>query len=288
MKIKSLHLLPETLLASTQENWQSDSIIVTNYKTRPKIGKKYCFTPYHLFIYVHSGMQMIHRNGNSYMIGEGEACLIKYGDFSLSEMPTGNPIFQSTMLFLSDEIIKRLLKNSPLPSEQSEPASNIFKIAGSHILTTVIHSLQQQLSSEQNSSNLEEQTSFILGQILKPNTGNELKIFLQSLSEPLETELPILFSDKQRLLLPLTALAKIVGRSFVEFEKEITKEYAISPQEWLNEKRLEHAYFLLTHTPDSIEDIAVQTGFANPAEFLSRFEKKFGQSPQEVSETAGR
>jgi len=231
---------------------------------------------------------MIHRNSNSYMIGEGEACLIKYGDFSLSEMTIGNSTFQSTMFFLSDEIIKALHNDIPQKFDLSKPSTDILKIAKIERLTSDIHSLQQQLTSRQQQVNLDEEIASTFRRLLKSDSENDLSIFLQSLSSPIKTKLPILFSDKQRLLLPLAALAKISGRDLPEFKKEIAQEYAVSPQDWLNDKRLEHAYFLLTHTPDSIENIAGQSGFDEPGEFSRLFKQKFGQSPQEVSETAGR
>ncbi|MEY4594466.1 MAG: hypothetical protein RIQ47_876, partial [Bacteroidota bacterium] len=49
-------------------------------------------------------------------------------------------------------------------------------------------------------------------------------------------------------------------------------------QEYIEEQRLQRAHFLIRNSPDSIQEIAHQVGFKDPAYFSRRFKLRFGQN----------
>ena len=65
------------------------------------------------------------------------------------------------------------------------------------------------------------------------------------------------------------------------FLKLFKKYYGVSPSEYLNEVRIEHAKYMLTSTEDSVSQIALSCGFGSQTYFSSVFKKQTGQSPTE-------
>lgn len=63
------------------------------------------------------------------------------------------------------------------------------------------------------------------------------------------------------------------------FARIFTEEVGISPQRFVQKKRVDTACVLLHHTDNSIEEVAANTGFANRYHFTRIFTKTTGLSP---------
>lgn len=55
--------------------------------------------------------------------------------------------------------------------------------------------------------------------------------------------------------------------------------YGTNVSEYMNEKRIQHASYLLAHTEESIYDVAKACGFSNQGRFAKTFKERFGMKP---------
>ena len=82
--------------------------------------------------------------------------------------------------------------------------------------------------------------------------------------------------------LPLAQIADLAGLSTRQLQRLFMSELARTPEQFFVDMRLRAASDLLTHTNDSIGDIALQCGFRNQSHFARTFQSSFGQRPRDV------
>lgn len=75
-------------------------------------------------------------------------------------------------------------------------------------------------------------------------------------------------------------VADHIGFSAAWFSKLFSRRYGISFQEYLLNRRLKHAYGLITGTDAPITGICFESGFNSHSYFCRRFRKRYGVSPK--------
>ena len=83
----------------------------------------------------------------------------------------------------------------------------------------------------------------------------------------------------------LEDIAKSVALSPVYFHRKFIKEKGISPHEYLSQKRVERAKFLLLSSDMELTDIAFDCGFSSLSYFICFFKSKTGMTPGKFRET---
>lgn len=74
-----------------------------------------------------------------------------------------------------------------------------------------------------------------------------------------------------------------VSRDYIgQFFKSLTNH---NLQDYIENRRLEQAHFLLRSTTDSVQEIARRVGFKDPAYFSRRFRLKYNQNARDIRET---
>ncbi len=86
-------------------------------------------------------------------------------------------------------------------------------------------------------------------------------------------------NDNYRTDIRLPAVAREAGMSLSHFSRIFKKVMGLSYQEYLNRRRITKAKDLLSTSPQSIAEIAVSLGFADPTGFGRIFKKLTGQTP---------
>lgn len=88
--------------------------------------------------------------------------------------------------------------------------------------------------------------------------------------------------------LDLTQLSQLAGVSTRQLNRLFYDHLKTSPMAFCRELRLEKAYTLLEKSALSIMDIALATGFTDPAHFSRTFSSQFGKSPSMARKAAGK
>lgn len=82
--------------------------------------------------------------------------------------------------------------------------------------------------------------------------------------------------------LDLTQLSQLAGVSIRQLNRLFHDHLKVSPMTFCRKLRLEKAYDLLEKSALSIMDIALATGFIDPAHFSRAFTSQFGKSPSKI------
>lgn len=75
-------------------------------------------------------------------------------------------------------------------------------------------------------------------------------------------------------------LGMVMGKSMSSFKRFFAANYRSTPVQWLINRRLHYAYFLLHCGQYSFETVAVLSGFSEVSHFMKQFKRQFGISPR--------
>jgi AraC-like DNA-binding protein len=110
----------------------------------------------------------------------------------------------------------------------------------------------------------------------------DFKNLLFDFSEPHKIDLKEYMNQNFMFNVSLEAFAKLTGRSLSGFKRDFKKTFNTSPKQWLREKRLEKAYYLIKHKNKKPADIYLDLGFENLSHFYYSFKQKFGVTTREI------
>lgn len=103
-----------------------------------------------------------------------------------------------------------------------------------------------------------------------------LKNFLFDFSEPHKIDLEAYMNRHFSYNVPIAQFAKLTGRSISSFKRDFAKVFRTTPEKWLQKRRLEMAYFLISQKNKKPSDVYLEVGFENLSHFSTVFKKEFG------------
>jgi AraC-like DNA-binding protein len=80
--------------------------------------------------------------------------------------------------------------------------------------------------------------------------------------------------------LSIKELSFLANMSTSSFKRAFKKQFKSSPSKWFQEKRLEHAAFLLRNKSKRSSDIYQEIGYENLSYFIQAFKLQFGVTPK--------
>ncbi|MES2829804.1 MAG: AraC family transcriptional regulator [Bacteroidota bacterium] len=104
----------------------------------------------------------------------------------------------------------------------------------------------------------------------------EMKNFLFDFSEPYKINLEAYMNRNFSFNVPLSQFAKLSGRSLSTFKRDFEKIFHITPERWLQKKRLEMAHFLISQKNRKPSEVYQEVGFENLSHFSKAFKNEFG------------
>lgn len=81
----------------------------------------------------------------------------------------------------------------------------------------------------------------------------------------------------------LQTAAQMAGMTESTFSRRFFSLTGISFHEYVTEKKMQHALFLLKTTDHKVIDVALESGFNSVSGFYSAFQKRFGTTPNKIS-----
>ncbi|EAA3660118.1 helix-turn-helix domain-containing protein [Salmonella enterica] len=85
---------------------------------------------------------------------------------------------------------------------------------------------------------------------------------------------------------PVASYAALCGLSQRKFNDLFREKFGMSPKQWLQQQRLEHAKMLLETTSNKVIDVALESGFCNASHFSECFRRYFNQAPSKIRRNA--
>lgn len=242
------------------------------------------FIPEHSLGYVVSGEMHFSSNTGTDIYREGTIGLIRKNQLAKTfKMPAaGGTPFKSISIFLDQESLRRYGAENNILDIPRYEGENMIDLTGDRFLKSYFDSLlpyfdqPEQLIPALAAIKTKEAIELLLR--VKP----ELRLFLFDFSEPYKIDLEAFMNQNFRYNVPISQFAKLTGRSLSTFKRDFGRLFALPPEKWLLQKRLELAHYLIKVKHQSPGNVYLDAGFENLSHFSDAFKKFFGYNASSV------
>jgi AraC-like DNA-binding protein len=234
----------------------------------------------HALGYVVSGeMQLITTNG-IVKFKAGSVGLVRRNQLiKTTKVPPPGGEFRSLSIFLSQDFLRRYSAENKLAPVESYKGAPLYVLRQDAYLKGYFDSLLPYFAqdAQPNAPLAELKTREATELLLRhdPKLGSILFDF----SEPGKIDLESFMNRNYMYNVPAAKFATLTGRSLASFKRDFEKVFRSSPGQWLLQKRLAEARYLISEKGRKPSDVYLDVGFENLSHFSYSFKKAYGVAP---------
>jgi AraC-like DNA-binding protein len=259
------------------------SIEVYDYESTQEISKQQILLNKNTFSFLKEGTKEVFFDNSSYAINNSQFLLMKSGNCLMTEkLSNVEEYYRSVLLFFSNEDVLKFIRKFELNAPDSKNYYSTYSFSYDVFIKRFVESLLDisKLSKKIQSRILETKFEEIMLYLVEfkgveflysliSNSNNEHQKFIQTIE------------SNQLNKLTIKELSFISNMSVSKFKREFEKHFRSSPSKWFQEKRLEHAAFLLKNNSKRPSDIFEEIGYETLSNFTQAFKLKFGLTPKQ-------
>jgi AraC-like DNA-binding protein len=214
----------------------------------------------------------VFRKGDVYLARKNQ--LLKF-----VKMPKEKEEFKSLSILFDEALLKQVSVQEAFQLDEKLKTPAFIDLSEAQHLRYFMESLLQYQDLLENKAPeliaLKQQEALMLLFAYDKN----LKKILLDFSEPHKINLEEFMQMNFHFNVKLERFAYLTGRSLASFKRDFQKIFQTSPRSWLQQRRLQEAYFLITKKQQRPNDIYLDLGFEDLSHFSFAFKKQFGQPP---------
>ena len=259
------------------------SICVYDYESTKEISKQQILLNKNTFSFLQEGTKEVFFDNSSYSIDNSQFLLMKSGHCLMTEkLSSVEEKYKSILFFFSNDSVLKFIRKFELEKKDTEVyySTYLFKydafIKGFANSILDISKLSKSIQKNILAAKFEEIMLYLIEfkgvdflYSLINNSDNQNQKFIQTVE------------SNQLNKLSLKELSFLSNMSVSTFKREFEKHFHNSPSKWFQEKRLEHAAFLLKNKSKRPSDIFEEIGYENLSNFIQAFKMKFGLTPKQ-------
>ena len=259
------------------------SIEVYDYESTREISKQQILLNKNTFSFLQEGTKEVFFDNSSYAINNSQFLLMKSGNCLMTEkLSNVEEYYRSVLLFFSNEDVLKFIRKFELNAPDSKNYYSTYSFNYDVFIKRFVESLLDisKLSKKIQSRILETKFEEIMLYLVEfkgveflysliSNSNNEYQKFIQTIE------------SNQLNKLTIKELSFISNMSVSTFKREFEKHFRSTPSKWFQEKRLEHAAFLLKNNSKRPSDIFEEIGYETLSNFTQAFKLKFGLTPKQ-------
>lgn len=259
-----------------------DGIIYSCYTQLNREGEN--FIPFHVFSYIESGSLRISDSKNDHVLTAGDcAFYVRNRLARFAKMPAADgTAFKSLSIRIDKNILEQLKATYAVPANKTVTEDAVIALDKSPWYTGYAQSLIAYLNSGAPMTEAIKQLKVQEIALLLLQCQPELAGILLDISEPGKIDLKDFMQRNFKFNVPLERFAYLTGRSLSTFKRDFEKLYGITPSRWLQQKRLDEAFYLITKKRQKASDVYIEVGFENLSHFSYAFKKAFGKAPTQL------
>ncbi|PZF74729.1 helix-turn-helix domain-containing protein [Taibaiella soli] len=263
------------------ENRQDQQITYSCYYAKSREGEQ--FAPEHVFNYQISGTLTVNDGERDYVTNAGDFRFIKRNSLlKFNKVPPENGEFKSISIFLTQEMLRDFSMEHHIVSDGDADHTAVHQLPAHPLYQSFIQSLApyEFLTRQGNEELFRLKLKEVVMLLLKVNP--ELKNVLFDFAEPGKIDLEEFMNKNYHFNVEMKRFAHLTGRSLATFKRDFEKIFHLSPSRWLQQKRLQEAYFLIKEKGRAPSDVYLDLGFEDLSHFSFAFKKKYGVAPSFV------
>ncbi|NTE01367.1 helix-turn-helix transcriptional regulator [Agrobacterium tumefaciens] len=247
--------------------------------------EKVCLWNHHTLILQVSGQLVLETSEQSISMTGGEMLLIRknqVGNLTKTPLPGAN--YETIVISLQEDLLCKIVLEEKLKADQKYIGPPNLLIPSNEFLQGYFQSIVPYARSS-GASITDEMGILKVKEIVKllllalPRLRN----FLFDFSEPYKIDLERFMLSNFHFNVPVEKFAQLTGRSLASFKRDFQKTFNSPPRQWLQNKRLNAAKYLIEIKHQKPSAIYLDLGFKSLSHFSHAFKTKFGKSPNELT-----
>lgn len=252
------------------------------YFNRSREGEQ--FVSEHVFSYQITG-RLIVTDSSSYthIFNAGDFRLIKRNNLvKYIKEPDSGGDFRSLSIYLDQQTLRNFSIQHNVDRSESYLTESVIKLKPHTLYRSYMESLrpyyQDNLLISEELQQLKVNEAVLILLQTYPSLANVLFDF----SDPGKIDLEEFMEKNFHFNVQMKRFAYLTGRSLATFKRDFEKTFKATPGQWLQQRRLQEAYYLIKEKGRSASDIYLDLGFEDLSHFSHAFKNKFGRAPSKV------
>lgn len=259
------------------------SICIFDYESTKGISKQQVLLNKNTFSFLQEGTKEVFFDNSSYSIGNSQFLLMKSGNCLMTEkLSNVQKNYRSVLFFFSDEDVSKFIQKFNFKPSASSEHYSTYPFEYDVFLRRFVESLLDitKLSKQIQKNILDVKFEEIMLYLVESKGVDFLFSLINNGDNQIQKFIQTIESNRLNKL-TLKELAFLSNMSISTFKREFQKYYACSPSKWFQDKRLEHAAFLLKNKSKRPSDLFEEVGYESLSNFIHAFKLKFAVTPKQ-------
>ncbi len=259
----------------------SPRILLSCYADVSRQGEN--FVPQHSFSYLIAGSQEIYAGGKSFRFETGDFRFVRKNQLCrFAKYPPKNGEYKSVSILFDEQTLRSLSAENNLHMDAPYTSDGVIALEPSPLLNNFITSLTPYINGDSEINNIINHLKAKEAVMLLLQTNPQLKNILFDFTEPGKIDLEAFMTENYRYNVDISRFAYLTGRSLATFKRDFEKVFHTSPNRWLQQKRLQDAYYLIKQRGQKVSDVYMDVGFKDLSHFSYAFKKAYGVAPSNL------
>lgn len=236
----------------------------------------------HAVVVVLEGEKKFKSPNQELHVKKGQILFFQRGCYSMNESIGSD--YRSLVFFFHEKLLKEFVnQHQTLFADDNNPNPQpILSLQSSATFEKFIDSLLPYFQSQTPYLNQFLRLKFqeLLLHLMEIDTSRQLKSILFNIYKGQKTDLAYLMHNYYLKPLTISELAYLSGRSLSAFKRDFEVEFLSSPAQWIKQKRLEQAAFLLKNATKNVSEVSAEIGYESVSHFIKAFKEKYGFTPK--------
>lgn len=276
LKMKTI-ILPDELNIE-----DSQPVQFFDYHSSLEINRQQITLTQNTFSFLTEGAKEVISDNSVLSIDNSKFLILKSGHCLMTEKLSQNKNYRSTILFFSNEILLKFIQKIKLNKTKFIKPKSIYSFEKDDFINQFVHSLLEisKLSKTTQKQLFEIKFEEIMLYLIE-KYGNDFLLSLLENNNDSTQKFMQTIERNQLNKLTLNELAFLCNMSVSTFKRKFEKLYSESPIRWFQNKRLEHAHYLLNQKQQSSSEIYIEIGYESLSSFIQAYKTKYGVTPKQ-------
>ncbi|MBZ4034268.1 AraC family transcriptional regulator [Flavobacterium sp. 17A] len=260
---------------------KSQQVHVVGYSSSKDVAKQQIILNQNIISFLIEGTKEVIFDNEALSITPSKFIIMRSGNCLMTEKRVSETsLYKSVLLFFSNEMLHNFIRKIESERSESIVEKSVYAFDYDDFLKRFVESLADisNLSKGIQSKLLEVKFDEIM-LYLTDKYGTDFLYSLTTNSDDASQKFIRTVENSHLSKLTLKELAFLCNMSVSTFKREFEKYYSESPIKWFQNKRLEHAHYLLSQEK-SPSEVYFEVGYENLSSFSQAYKIKYGVTPK--------
>ena len=236
----------------------------------------------HTFVYVVKGIMNLYDGSEHYELKAGEYCIARKNRLCRFNKIKVDGELEKVFVFFDEAFLKRFQQKHKSKTPKFNSSSTLVNVNKNEFLPNYIQSLQPYYNHgkiQDAFANVKREELLIILLQQQP----EFAGLFFDYGIPQKINMEEFMNRNFKFNVSIERFAFLTGRSLSAFKRDFKATFNNTPNQWLVQRRLQEAHFLINKKNKKPTEIYLDLGFEALSHFSFVFKKEFGLTPTELA-----